>query len=305
MVYRYYKSLLTFLLAITLSLNVFAQSGTERTFSRMDLLDNSYIITANDRLVYQVMEEQSPAVVLSPDSEGKVKFPPLSTPILVAGKTCYELAQEVKALLEVDFFYRATVDIKVAESSFREKATIYGQVKSQGRLMLPKDGFYTISQAISQMGGFMEGADLENIIIQRKDPENPDKDLRLTVNMDELINQGKIDNDIRIQGDDVIIVNKLEAMGGRYSVLGAVNSPGLYTISQEKLTVSDAILLAGGFNNVARETRVKLTRRIENSDESETYWINVKRILEDGDRAEDMLIKEDDIINVSEKLIVF
>lgn len=305
MAHRLHKLLLSSLLAITLILNVSAQSRTERTFSRMDLLDNTYIITANDRLVYQVMEEQSPSVVLSPDAEGKVKFPPLSTPVLVAGKTCYELAQEVKALLEVDFFYRATVDIKVAESSFREKATVYGQVKSQGRLLLPKDGFFTISQAISQMGGFMEGADLENIIIQRKDPENPDKDLRLTVNMGELINEGKIENDIRIQGDDVIIVNKLEAMGGRYSVLGAVNSPGLYTISQEKLTVSDAILLAGGFNEVARETRVKLTRRVEDSDESETYWINVKRILEDGDRAEDMLIKEDDIINVSEKLIVF
>ena len=305
MVQRSHNPLLLFLLTLTLFLNLSAQSGTERTFSRMDLLDKTYKITVNDRLVYQVMEEQSPSVILSPDSEGRVKFPPLSSPVSILDKTCYELAQEVKALLEVDFFYRATVDIKVAESSFREKAKIYGQVKSQGTLMLPKDGFYTITQAISQMGGFMDGADLGNIIIQRKDPENPDKDQRITVNMNEIIDEGKIENDVRIRGDDIVIVNKLEEMGGRYSVLGAVNSPGLFTISQEKLTVSEAILVAGGFTPVARETRVKLTRRVEDSDESETYWINVKRILDDGDRSEDMLIKEDDIINVSEKLIVF
>lgn len=305
MVKCFHKTLQYFCLSLVLLLNAFAQSAQERAFSRMDLLDNSYKITVNDRLVYQVMEEQSPSVVVSPDSEGKVKFPPLTQGVPVVGKTCYELAKELKTLLEVDFFYRATVDIKIAESTFRDKVTVYGQVKTQGRLMLPKDGFYTISQAISQMGGFSDGADLENIVIQRKDPENPDKDERITVNMSEIVNQGKIENDIRIQSDDVIIVNKLEEMGGRYSVLGAVKSPGLFTISQDKLTVSDAILLAGGFTEVARETRVKLTRRIPDSNESENYWINVKRILEDGDRSEDMLIKEDDIINVAEKLIVF
>lgn len=291
--------------ALLLANFVVAQNPPERAFSRMDLLDNSYTITANDRLLYQVIEEQSPAVVLSPDSEGRVRFPPLREPISVVGLTCYELAQQVKALLEVDFFYRATVDLKVAESTFRERVNVYGQVNSQGRLLLPKDGFYTISQAISQMGGFADGADLENIIIQRKDSDNPDKDLRIEVNMKEIYDEGQVEKDIRIQPDDVIIVNRLEDVGGKYTVLGAVRSPGLFTISQERLTVSEAILTAGGFTDVARETRVKLTRRVPDSEESETYWINVRRVLRDGDRSEDMLVKEDDIINVSERLIVF
>lgn len=291
--------------ATVLVSSVLGQSLADRTFSRMDLLDNSYQITANDRLVYQVIEEQSPAVVLTPDNEGRVRFPPLREPISVVGLTCFELAQQVKALLEVDFFYRATVDIKIAESTFRERVNVYGQVNNQGRLLLPKDGFYTISQAISQMGGFADGADLENIIIQRKDPDNPDKDLRIEVNMRAIYDEGQVEKDIRIQPDDVIIVNRLEDVGGKYTVLGAVRSPGLFTISQEKLTVSEAILLAGGFTDVARETRVKLTRRVPDSEESETYWINVRRVLRDGDRSEDMLVKEDDIINVSERLIVF
>lgn len=284
---------------------LFGQSGTERGFSRMDLLDNNRVISSSDRLKYQVLEEQSTAVILNSDSEGMIKFPPLLQSMMVTGKTCYELAKEVKTRLEVDFFYRATVTIEVTQASFREFATIYGQVKTQGRIALPANGQLTISQAISLVGGSLDGADLKKVTILRKNSEDPEKEDRITVNVDDIINAGKIENDVRIFGNDTIIIHKNEEMGSRYSVLGAVKSPGLYTIQEEDLSVSDAILLAGGFNEVARDKRVKLTRRIDGSDESEIIYINVKRILQDGIRSEDVLLKEDDIIYVSERLIVF
>lgn len=282
-----------------------AQDAPERSFSRMDLLDDDYTIIGLDRLRYQVLEEQSQRVVLSSNAEGNIKFPPLLKSVSVIGKTCYDLAQEVKSLLEVDFFYRATVVISILESSNRDFATIYGQVRTQGRIALPANGFYTISQAISQVGGFTEGADMKNVAVLRKNLDNPEEEDRIIVNVDEIVNLGMVANDIRIHPNDTIIVGKQEDMGGRYSVLGAIMRPGLYTIKEEHLSLSDAILLAGGFTGVARETRVKLTRRVEGSDESEIYYINVKRILQDGIRSEDMLIKKDDIINVSERIIIF
>jgi protein involved in polysaccharide export with SLBB domain len=296
-------SLITVQFILTFAL--LAQDAPERGFSRMDLLDNTYVITGSDRLRYQVLEEQSPPVVLNPDAEGKVRFPPLLESIPIAGKTCSELATEVKSLLEVDFFYRATVVIEVTESSTRDFATIYGQVKTQGRIALPSGGFYTISQAISQAGGFSDGADLKNVTVLRKSLDNPEDEEKIMVNVDEIVNLGMIANDIRIIANDTIIVNKQEDIGGRYTVLGAVKQPGLYTIKEEDLTISNAILLAGGFTDVARDTRVKLTRRVEGSDESEVYYINVKQILKGEARSEDMVIKQDDIINVSEKIIVF
>lgn len=282
-----------------------AQEAPERGFSRMDLLDNNYAITSGDRLKYQVLEEQSQPVILDIDADGKVKFPPLMESVPVVGKTCYELAHELKTLLEVDFFYRATVVIEVNQSMQREYATVYGQVRNQGRIQLPSSGFFTITQAITQVGGFSDGADLENVTVVRKDSEDPDKEERITINVDDILNLGMVDNDIRILPNDTIIVGKQEDIGGRYSVLGAVVRPGLYTINDEDLTVSNAILLAGGFTDVARQSRVKLTRRVEGSEESEVYYINVKRIMQDGVRSEDMLVKPDDIINVSERIIVF
>jgi protein involved in polysaccharide export with SLBB domain len=292
------------LLLILITGPLMGQSPPERSFSRMDLLDNETEIKSTDRLRYQVLEEQSPAVVLVPDSEGRVKFPPLAQSIEIEGKTPYNLAQELKTLLEVDFFHRATVVLEVTESSFRESITVYGMVREQGKLFLPNTGTLTISQAISQKGGFQDGADLKSVIVRRSDEENPDKELRIEVNMDEIVSQGLVENDIVMLPGDTIIVGKAEEVGGRYSVLGAVNAPGLYTIESENLSVSEAILLAGGFTDVARTTRVKLTRPIEGSDESETFYINVKRV-QNGIRSEDMEVKPDDIINVSERIIVF
>ena len=83
---RWYKSFLFTFCAVALISSLSAQSsGNGRAPSRMDLLDQTYEIKINDRLVYQVMEEQSPSVVLSPDSEGNVKFPLLSTQINIGG----------------------------------------------------------------------------------------------------------------------------------------------------------------------------------------------------------------------------
>jgi protein involved in polysaccharide export with SLBB domain len=299
------KNILLSLIALCLLVGgLCAQESNERTYSRMDLLDNETVIKATDRLRYQVLEEQSPAVVLVPDSEGKMRFPPLSHSIEIEGKTCYELAHELQPLLLVDFFKRATVVISIAESSFRESITLYGMLRDTGKLFLPREGNLTISQAISQKGGFQPGADMKSVIVRRTDAENPDKELRIEVNMEEIITEGIVENDIVLLPGDTIIVGKEEEVGGRYSVLGAVNEPGLYTIEDESLTVSQAILLAGGFTDVARTSRVKLTRQIEDTEESETFFINVKRV-QDGIRSEDMEVKPDDIIKVEERIIIF
>jgi protein involved in polysaccharide export with SLBB domain len=274
-------------------------------YSRMDLLDRQRLITINDRIRYQVLEEQSPMIVLSPNDQGMVRFPPLMESVEVVGKTCYDLALELKALLEVDFFYRATVVIDLAESSFRDHFTVFGQVRNQGRQTMPADGMVTISQALSMAGGAIDGADLAKVTIVRRDQDNPEKEDRLEVNVEEILNQGRLEQDIRILASDVVIVGRREELGGRYSVIGAVNNPGLFTIKQERLAVSDAILMAGGFNSVARETRVKLTRQVPDSKEIETFYINVRRVLQDGIRSEDMLVLPDDIIHVSERIIVF
>ena len=297
-------ALLWALIASACVLSVASAADSAESFSRMDLLDNQRPIRADDRLLYQVIEEQAPAVTLLVDAQGRVRIP-LVGDVEAAGKTCYALAREIKPLLEVDFFHRATVVVELQSASMRQMATVYGQVRSQGRITLPGDRPVTLSAAISLAGGFSEGANRSNVSVIRRDAENPEKEDRIVVDLKEVQEKGMVEKDILIQSDDVIIVAREDVIGGQYSVHGAVNSPGLYTINTRDLTVSRAILLAGGFNDVARQTRVKLTRlKDDGSGKSDTFYINVRKVY-DGSRDEDMDIRPDDIIRVDERILVF
>jgi protein involved in polysaccharide export with SLBB domain len=292
-------------LFLQLSVGLTAQQGADQRYSRMDLLDQERIIGYGDRLRYQVLEEQSAAVVLPINDRGEVRFPPLAQSIPAAGKTCFQLARELKLLLEEEFFFRATVIVELVASNFQEYVTVYGEVRSQGRVAIPTDASLMASQALAHAGGAMDGANLNQVVIVRRNLENPDKEERLSVDLDAVMRYGKVDQDLQLLASDVMIVSRKEELGGKYSVLGAVNSPGLYTIKDDKLTVSDAILMAGGFTQVARETRVKLTRQDSDSEEVQTFFLNVRKILEDGMRQEDMRVLPGDIIHVSERIIVF
>ncbi len=273
-------------------------------FSRMDLLEDEIQLKSGDRIQYFVIEEQNSPVVIQIDADGQLRIPYIGN-VYANGKTPKLLAQEVKSRLEVDFFYRATVIMNLAQADIRELITIYGQVMKQGKLALPETGSMSLSTAITQAGGFNTGADLQTVTVVRRDVENPDLEERIVVNMEEVMRQGRVDMDIDLQPDDVVIVAKLDDIGGQYSVHGAVNNPGLYPIQSRDLTVFDAILLAGGFTEVARTSRVKLTRASkEEEGEVETLYINVARII-DGDRSLDVNVEPDDIIKVDERIIVF
>lgn len=82
------------------------------------------------------------------------------------------------------------------------------------------------------------------------------------------------------------------------SVLGQVKEPGSYPF-KERLTLVQAISLAGGMNPLAQPRRVKLIRETEQG--RQTYEIDVGRILES--RAEDLPLEPGDIVFVPESPI--
>jgi protein involved in polysaccharide export with SLBB domain len=107
--------------------------------SQMDLLNNIKNIQIGDRLVYQVLEERESAVQLFVNDRGQVDFPLIGY-VDAVGKTCYVLAYEVKELLEVDFFHRATVLLRhqFADNS-RGRINVVGRVARPGPINIPAD----------------------------------------------------------------------------------------------------------------------------------------------------------------------
>jgi protein involved in polysaccharide export with SLBB domain len=92
---------------------------------------------------------------------------------------------------------------------------------------------------------------------------------------------------------------------GLFYITGMVGSPGPQEIpTYETLTVSKAILRAGGFSNFANQRKVKLTRAGPNG-QTDTQIIDVKEILERGRLDLDVEIRPNDFIVVPERLINF
>lgn len=94
--------------------------------------------------------------------------------------------------------------------------------------------------------------------------------------------------------------------GRAVSITGAVGAPGRYALPQnEKLSLLDLIVTAGGFTRVADGKRVKLTRLLADGG-METYTIDVISLLQgessSGDAAK-FILEPGDIIFVKEKIL--
>jgi protein involved in polysaccharide export with SLBB domain len=89
---------------------------------------------------------------------------------------------------------------------------------------------------------------------------------------------------------------------GRFYLAGQIARPGPYEIpSDEALTVSKAIMRAGGFTQYANKKKVVLMRNNPAKSEMDQYFLNMTEVMEKGKRAGDMEIQPEDTITVNEK----
>ncbi len=97
----------------------------------------------------------------------------------------------------------------------------------------------------------------------------------------------------------VIVARKTETMyvSGTYDIYGEVAKEGKFKMS-ENLTVSDAILNAGGFTEFASKNKVTLIRTDGN--EKKKIKVKIGKLFKTGDRSLDTFVQEGDIILVPE-----
>lgn len=108
------------------------------------------------------------------------------------------------------------------------------------------------------------------------------------------------------QATVVIAVNAMPRSRGKIYLVGAIRTPGPQDISSdETLTVSKAILRAGGFNDFANDKKVKVTRTVGKSGETQTFLVDVASVFEKGNTQNDLVLQPGDLIYVPERLIRF
>ena len=125
----------------------------------MEALNDDRKLAVGDQLSYRVVEEQKEPVPLVVKASGEISIPLVGL-FPAAGKTCKEVAQELKPILEKNYFYKATVIVGLDAMSTASLGNVYimGQVHTQGSMALPSNEALTVSQAVLMNGGLADFA---------------------------------------------------------------------------------------------------------------------------------------------------
>jgi protein involved in polysaccharide export with SLBB domain len=168
----------------------------------MAALDEKKKLGPNDYVSFRVVEDRdNDSQRLRVNDNGELEVPYIG-PVPAQGKSCKQLAYDIKGALEKEYYYHATVILaldRVSEKS-RGRIYVYGSVKGQGPQEIPADESYTVSKAVIRAGGFGDFADKKKVKVTRKNGEN------FVVDLKSVIERGRTDQDVVLQPDDQIYV---------------------------------------------------------------------------------------------------
>lgn len=168
----------------------------------MSVLDDKKRLGSDDFVSFRVVEDRDgESQHLRVNDNGELEVPYVGL-VPAAGKTCRELAYNIKSALEKEYYYHATVILavdRVSEKS-RGKVYVYGAVKGQGPQDIPTDETYTVSKAVIRAGGFGDFADKRKVKVTRKNGQD------FVIDLKKVIEQGRSQDDVVLQPDDQIYV---------------------------------------------------------------------------------------------------
>ena len=182
-----------------------AEPPTTSTVMRtnsMNVLDDRKRLGTNDFVSFRVVEDRdNESQRLRVNENGQLEVPYIGL-VQAAGRTSKELAYTIKAALEKEYYYNATVIIAVDHVSEKSRGRIYvsGSVKGPGPQEIPPDETYTVSKAVIRAGGFGDFANTRKVRVTRKGGGD------FVVDVKNVIERGRTEEDLVLQPDDQIYV---------------------------------------------------------------------------------------------------
>lgn len=177
-------------------------TSTVMLTNSMEVLDDKKKLGSNDFVSFRVVEDRdNESQRLRVNDNGELEVPYIG-PVPAAGKTCKQLANDIKAALQKEYYYHATVILaldRVSEKS-RGRVYVYGSVKAQGPQEIPPDESYTVSKAVIRAGGFGDFANKRKVKLTRTNGKD------FTVDLKRVIEEGRSDEDVVLEPDDQIYV---------------------------------------------------------------------------------------------------
>jgi protein involved in polysaccharide export with SLBB domain len=173
----------------------------------MEALDDKYKLALGDRLSFKIIEDDEPSKSLQITDSGDLEFPYIGR-FPAFGKTCKQLANELKAQFEKDYYQQATVIVAVDfKAKSQGKVYLVGCVGSPGPQEIPSDEEFTLSKAILRAGGFTDFANQHNVRVTRQHPgQGSSANQTFNVDVGKILSKGKTDLDLVLEPGDLIYI---------------------------------------------------------------------------------------------------
>jgi polysaccharide export outer membrane protein len=236
-----------------------------------------YIVGEGDVLQISVYEHDDMTTTARVSGDGRI-IVPLIGEVKVDGLSIAQVSDKIALLLADGYIVDPQVTVFIEEFRSR-KATILGQVDKPGLYELREHT--TLLELISKAGGLTADAG-GRASIQRRDPASG-RNTTIPIDLKRLVERGDTSLNMAVMDGDCIFISRKKA----FFVTGEVKKPDSYNM-EEGTTVIKAITMAGGFNDKAAPTRVKIIRKV---DGEEQIFEKVKM---------DMPVQADDVIVVPE-----
>ena len=172
-------------------------------------IDPDHRLGPRDQLSYSVVEDRDGKVYdLIVTDSGEVELPLGSLRVKASGKTTQQLTSDIKSALEREYYKpgHATVSLGLrysAPNASKGKVYFTGEINGKGALDLPSDGQLTVYQAILQLGGFTQEANLKGVFIYRKGA--PKDGIRVDC---KAVSNGDSSKDVVLQPGDTVKVKR-------------------------------------------------------------------------------------------------
>jgi polysaccharide export outer membrane protein len=260
-----------------------------------------YKIGPEDLLEISVFEEEKLNKTVRVSSQGNISLPLLGI-LKVKGLAANELEKEIRDLLAEKYFQDPHVSVFIKEYR-NQRISVIGAVEKPG--VFDVTGQKTVLEMLAMAGGLkgepekaagqllflIRPATLE--ALEEGEAKALDRQASNTfvIDLEELLIGGDLTLNLPLTHGDIINV----PVSGKFFVGGEVNRPGGFPLGK-KMTVGQAITMAGGLKTEAKGSETKIFRYSERGTEREILSVNVYKI-EKGE-GEDIYLKENDIIIV-------
>ncbi len=261
-------------------------------------LYRDYKIGPEDLLEISVFEDEKLNKTVRVSSQGNVSLPLLGV-MRVKGLTSNEVEKEMRDLLSEKYLNDPHVSVFIKEYR-NQRISVMGAVEKPGTFDVT--GQKAILDALALAGGLKEDAgqllflirppQLEDETGKAKKDSDDQMPRTFMIDLDGLLMRGELTLNIPLVHGDVINI----PVSGKIFVGGEVKSPGGFPLKGKRLTLSQAVALAGGLGPKAAGSEAKIFRYTGTGSEKEIRSADIYAIQKG--QQDDLQLKENDIVIV-------